>query len=93
MIELSTRPEGIFGMSETHQTSAMVEATNPVVEERRRPGRIASVSSALISLLRGSTVPVPHSEKPHENRVPPARGIIFGVAISGLFWAVLISII
>jgi hypothetical protein len=93
MTERSTRSEGIFGMFETHQPSPMVEATNPVVVERGRPGRIASVSSALIPLLRGSAVPVSSSERPQEHGVPPARGIVFGVVISGLFWAVLIWII
>jgi hypothetical protein len=93
MTERGTRPEGIFGMSDSHNPSAVVEASNQAVAERRTPGSIASVSPALTALLRRSNVLAPDSEESQEKGVLPTRGILFGVAISGLFWAVLIWII
>jgi hypothetical protein len=83
--------KGIFGMSGSHKSSAVVEAANPAVVERRRPGRIAS--PPLIPLLRCSIAPAPDFEETREKEVAPARGIVFGVLISGLFWAVLIWIV
>ena len=70
-------------MSDSHKPSAVVEA-NPVVE-RRRPGRIASASPALIPLLRGSIVPAAKSEEPQERGVPPARGLYSASSSLGCF--------
>jgi hypothetical protein len=93
MTERSTGFEGIFGMSDLREPIAVVEASNPAAAERRRPGVDASLSPALIPLFRGSNVLAPDSEEPQERGMPPARGIVFGVLISGMFWAVLIWII
>ena len=79
-------------MSDSHEPSTVVDASNPQVVERRRTGRIANVSPALIPLLRGSDV-LPDSEEYPDNAMAPARGIVFGVLISVLFWAILIWIV
>ena len=80
-------------MSDSHEPSTVVEASDQQVVERRRSGRIARVSPALIPLLRGSNGPSPVSEESQEKDMAPARGIVFGVLISGLFWAILIWMI
>ena len=49
-------------MSQSHKPSTAVDASDPQVVERRRPGRIANVSPALIPLLRGSNAPPPDTE-------------------------------
>jgi hypothetical protein len=61
--------------------------------ERRRPGRIATVSPALIPLLRGGTVSSPVCEERRESDLAPAIGIAVSVVISGLIWALLLWII
>jgi hypothetical protein len=80
-------------MSQSHKPSTAVDASDPQVVERRRPGRIANVSPALIPLLRGSNAPPPDTEESLENDMAPARGIVFGALISVLFWAVLVWIV
>ena len=79
-------------MSDSHKPSTVVDASNPQVVERRRPGRIADVSPTLIPLLRGSDIP-PDAEESLDNAMAPARGIVFGVLISVLFWAILMWIV
>src|SRR5271165_2431743 len=61
--------------------------------ERRRPGRLATVSPALIPLLRGGTVSSPVCEERRESDLAPAIGIAVSVLISGLIWALLLWII
>ena len=79
-------------MSDSYEPSTVVDASDPQVVERRRPGRIAHVSPALIPLLRDSNV-LPDSGESPENAMAPVRGIVFGVLLSALFWATLIWII
>ncbi|HEX3573810.1 MAG TPA: hypothetical protein VHU42_04340 [Rhodopila sp.] len=71
---------------------------------RRRPGRIENVHPALIPLLRGKAgihfadespfiadAPVEHaSMEQQKDALAPARGILFGIALSIPIWAVLI---
>ena len=80
-------------MSQSHKHSPVVDASDPEVVERRRPGRIANVSPALIPLLRDGNTLSPDAEEFQEKELAPAHGIIIGALISALFWAVLIWIV
>ena|ERR1700693_1990636 len=80
------------------------EAEGGTMLSRRRPGRRDDVHPSLIPLLRGTANPVPDdlpaviAEPPavsagleaEEDGLDPARGIIFGLALSVPIWAVLI---
>lgn len=65
------------------------------VADRRRPGRMVSVNSALVPLLRatepallaGATVATDHMLEAWAD-CAPARGLITGIAISLVAWAV-----
>jgi hypothetical protein len=76
-------------MIDKQEPSVAVEDAHPLQSERRRPGRIARVSSALIPLLRGTTVP----EEREQNDLAPATGIAVSALISGLIWAILVWIV
>jgi hypothetical protein len=80
-------------MSGSRKFSSVVDAYDPQVVERRRPGRIANVSPALIPLLRGDNVPSPDFEEPQEKLMTSARGMVFGTLSSGLLWAILIWVV
>ena len=79
-------------MADLLEPSIAVE-TPLTLSERRRPGRIATVSPALIPLLRGGTVSSPVVEERRANDLAPAIGIAVSVVISGLIWALLLWII
>ena len=76
-----------FGMSDSHRPSAVVEASKPLVAERRRPDRRGSVSPALIPLLRGSNASLFEFRGTSGEILAPVKGIVTGVLISGLFSA------
>ena len=79
-------------MTDLLEPSIAVETTLSL-SERRRPGRLATVSPALIQLLRGGTVSSPVCEERRESDLAPAIGIAVSVLISGLIWALLLWII
>ena len=79
-------------MADLLEPSIAVE-TPLSLSERRRPGRIATVSPALIPLLRGGAVSSPVCEERRESDLAPATGIAVSVVISGLIWALLFWII
>ena len=79
-------------MTDLLEPSIAVE-TPLSLSERRRPDRRATVSPALIPLLRGGTVSLPVYEERRESDLAPAIGIAVSVLISGLIWALLLWII
>ena len=58
--------------------------------ERRRPGRMASVSPELIPLLRGHAEPEPNVRDHPADDLAPATGIAVGSLISSLLWGLII---
>jgi len=66
-------------------------------EERRRPGRPAEVSAALLPLLRGEPTrdisdiadetELLESDWDHDDALKPARGIAFGLLLTVPIWA------
>lgn len=51
--------------------------------DRRRPGRVGTMSPELLPLLRATTVP------DHGDGLAPARGIMVGVLLSLVLWAMI----
>jgi hypothetical protein len=58
----------------------------PLRQERRRAGRMANVSRALIPLLRDEGQPTCDDEVLRDHDLAPATGIAVGVVLSGLIW-------
>jgi hypothetical protein len=80
-------------VSDMREPPVLAESSTPVRLERRRPGRMANVSPALIPLLRGQVrVPTDHEER-RADALRPATGIAVSLLISGLIWALLIWLI
>jgi hypothetical protein len=80
-------------MTGKQEPSVSVEDADLPQSERRRPGRVATVSRALIRLLRGVTVPATDHAERQQNDLAPATGIAVSALISGLIWAILIWIV
>jgi hypothetical protein len=79
------------------------EAEGGTMLSRRRPGRRDDTHPSLIPLLRGTASPIPDDLtviadpatipaglETEKDALDPARGIIFGIALSVPIWAVLI---
>ena len=74
----------------------------PALPDRRRRGRPTRVSESLIPLLRFRPSPeqveaeqggpATSEDAEEDDDLQVARGIAFGVAISGLFWLVLAAL-
>jgi hypothetical protein len=62
-------------------------STPSVVTDRRRPGRLAQASPALIPLLRKPTQFVDTELNSNTDPLAPARGILVGLLLSVPFWA------
>ena len=75
----------------------------PALPERRRPGRPRHVSASLIPLLRFRPSPeqmeaerrgpATSDDDEEDDDLQVARGIVFGVAISGLLWLLLAALL
>lgn len=65
-----------------HELAGLAMAQPQV--ERRRPGRIASVSPELIPLLRGQAESEPSAKDSPTDDLAPITGIAVGSLISGL---------
>lgn len=61
--------------------------------ERRRPGRMASVSPELIPLLRGQSEPEPDANDPLADDLTAATGIAVASLFSGLLWGLVLWIV
>jgi hypothetical protein len=83
--------------------AGMTDLNGDQMVSRRRPGRRDDAYPSLIPLLRGSSRPIPDDATVFADRttmpagpateddaLAPARGIIFGIALSVPIWAVLI---
>jgi hypothetical protein len=83
--------------------TGLTDAEGNAMVSRRRPGRRDDAHPSLIPLLRGTATPIPDditviADPPtipagletKEDVLAPARGIIFGIALSVPIWAVLI---
>ncbi len=66
------------------------DAFAPTRVERRRLGRIATASRALIPLLRHRPAPATNLEECQQDDLVPATGIAVSALISGLIWTILI---
>jgi len=62
-------------------------ATPSAVQDRRRPGRAEDVSSALLPLLRDPVQCVDTDLDIDTDPLAPARGVVFGLLLSVLVWA------
>jgi hypothetical protein len=78
-------------VTELRDHSTAVE-TSLTLSERRRPGRMATVSPALTPILRGVAVPSPASEEGRESDLAPSIGIAVSVLISAPIWALVLWI-
>jgi len=63
-----------------------------LVGDRRRPGRVAEVSPALIELLRVKPR-APHPDADHRNPLGAMRGILFWSMVGAGMWAGLFTLI
>jgi hypothetical protein len=83
--------------------TGLTEAEGGQMVSRRRPGRRDDAHPSLIPLLRGTASPIPDDppmigdpatiqvdQETEGDALAPARGIIFGIALSVPIWAVLI---
>jgi hypothetical protein len=83
--------------------AGLTEAEGGPMVSRRRPGRRDDAHPSLIPLLRGTASPIPDdppmiadpstiqaAQETEADALAPARGIIFGIALSVPIWAVLI---
>lgn len=63
--------------------------------ERRRPGRLETVSPELVPLLRGTANPPPPIEfsDRSEDQLDPLRGLAVGLLISAGLWAVFLRLV
>ena len=78
-------------LSDEHESADLAEAIAvPPRVDRRRPGRIANVSTELIPLLRGRVEPSPRPEGRLPSDLAAATGIAVGLLISGVLWALIL---
>jgi hypothetical protein len=89
MASVGQRREQISAVPHSQQDSPTLTPPPSVKPERRRPGRNPDVSPALLPLLRGDA-PLPLPDQPGRDDMRPARGIMIGVLISLLFWALML---
>jgi hypothetical protein len=79
-------------MNENFVAETAVTEPKPVVaKERRRPGRVNYTQPALIELLREprSSVSVDKGPNDTDERLAPARGIVFGIMLAVPLWCAL----
>jgi hypothetical protein len=81
---LPDRQRGNRVVTEFDDHSTAAETTSLTLSERRRPGRMATVSPALTPILRGTAVsaPSPASDERREDDLAPGIGIAVSVLIS-----------
>lgn len=65
----------------------------PLRQERRRAGRVANVSPALIPLLRDEGQPTCDDEELRGHDLAPATGILMSVLLSSPIWVAIGRII
>ncbi len=69
------------------ETTTLIETTSDTTD-RRRPGRLDSVSPELIPLLRKQTAEAPiEFDEEDVDQTAAVRGVFFGVLISAPIWA------
>jgi hypothetical protein len=86
MANLDQRRERVSAVPHPQQDGSTLTPPPSVNPERRRPGRKPNVSAALLPLLRGAA-PSSLPDQFGQDDMRPARGIMNGVLISSLFWA------
>ena len=74
--------------SETEETEARARLADQEVVDRRRPGRLQSVSPGLIAILRHPTVLDDPSGKVPD--LGATRGIILGILLAVPLWAIIV---
>ena len=68
------------------------DATNAPLVERRRPGRAEYGNPALVAILRGSPTDTVAPVFDEEDGLAPAKGLMLGVPLGILSWAVVAAI-
>ena len=80
-------------MSDLHDVPIAEVTVSTLRVERRRPGRMESVSPVLLPLLRdGAALSPYHGERRHYD-LTPVVGIAIGVIISIPIWALIVWVI
>ena len=77
-------------MSDLHDVPIAEVTVSTLRVERRRPGRIESVSPHLLPLLRDGAARSPDHGEHQQNDLTPVVGIAIGVLISIPIWALIV---
>ena len=77
-------------MSDLHDPPIVKVTASTLRVERRRPGRIESVSPVLLPLLRDGAAPSPDHGERRQYDLAPVVGIAIGVLISAPIWVLIV---